>query len=43
MSTKICYSLPFLFNQIEENHRIRSRHLVREEEERVDSGFSGKL
>lgn len=36
LSTQMCYSLPFLFNQVEENilrRRRRSRKLAREEEE----------
>lgn len=37
------YSLPFLFNQSEENHRTtRSRLLAWEEEERRDLCSSGK-
>lgn len=42
LSTQMCYSLPFLFNQVEENIlRRRSRKLAREEEE--ESGVSVSL
>ena len=44
MNNKICYLLPFLFNQTEEDRRRRrTRQAAKEEENRRDLGLSGKL